>query len=188
MNNKYKIIPGVGIIGANNNYYIRTVDSNYKLPNNQQLLEELRKILQGIAEGENINAPTFIIQYLLKIKAITNNQNENLNLPIFFSDCKNLGKKFNKRYKFTKKESNSKVYIYYINDYGRLLISKQKIDLSSAITDIELSKEMIAYCEQFILKNLHKLEEISINQALIINVLDYLHHSEIINVSDAFSF
>lgn len=78
MNNKYKIIPGVGIIGANNNYYIRTVDSNYKLPNNQQLLKELRKILQGIAEGENINAPTFIIQYLLKIKAITNNQNENL--------------------------------------------------------------------------------------------------------------
>lgn len=184
MNKKYKIIPGVGIIGAKNNYYIRTVDSNYRLPDNPKLLKKLRKILQSVAEGKNINTSSFIIQYLLEIKAITDNRNKNLEVPILFSNYTKLGRRLNERHQFTKKKSNSQIYIYYINDYGRLLISKQKLSLSFNITDIELSKEMIVYCEQIILKNLDKLEEISINQVLAINVLDYLHYSEIMNISD----
>ena len=85
------------------------------------------------------------------------------------------------------KESTSPIYIYYINDNGRLLISKQKISLPPTITNIELSKEMIAYCEQFIFKNLKGLTKISEDQALTINVLDYLHNSEVIKISDCLS-
>lgn len=185
--NKYKIIPGVGIIGTENNYYIRTVSSNFKLPNNPKILEEIRTTLQNIAKGEKINTSSFIIQYLLSIKAITNNQNDTLNPYIYFSDYTILGKKLNEKYHLSKKESTSPIYIYYINDNGRLLISKQKISLPPTITNIELSKEMLAYCEQFIFKNLKGLTKISEDQALTINVLDYLHYSEIIKISDCLS-
>ena len=97
------------------------------------------------------------------------------------------GKKLNEKYHLSKKESTSPIYIYYINDNGRLLISKQKISLPPTITNIELSKEMIAYCEQFIFKNLKGLTKISEDQALTINVLDYLHNSEVIKISDCLS-
>ena len=93
----------------------------------------------------------------------------------------------NEKYHLYKKESTSPIYIYYINDNGRLLISKQKISLPPTITNIELSKEMIAYCEQFIFKNLKGLTKISEDQALTINVLDYLHNSEVIKISDCLS-
>ena len=95
--NKYKIIPGVGIIGTENNYYIRTVSSNFKLPNNPKILEEIRTTLQNIAKGEKINASSFIIQYLLSIKAITNNQNDTLNPYIYFSNYTILGEKLNEK-------------------------------------------------------------------------------------------
>ncbi|MCR1916521.1 hypothetical protein CBF56_02600 [Lactobacillus taiwanensis] len=185
--NRYEIIPGVGIIGSKNNYYIRTIDSNFKLPNNPQLIKEIRKILSDIAQGKKLTAPIYIIQYLLKIRAIrasTANQKKKLKSNIFFSSCTKLGKQLNKKHHLSQKECIHKTYIYYLNDTGRVLLSKQKMNLSPSISDIELSKQMLAYCEEFILKNLNNLEKISANQALIINVLDYSHKSEVINIMD----